>query len=215
MVIKDLNATENFIECLSSTSCTSYTYNKYKSGDILIQILFSLIKTNKEFAHIKTIELQDNSMKKCYGIGIQLKYLRTITDGVPYYAKYNIRPQNKSDYKIFTQNRELHKKNIILKNSIIKDIFNSSKELKNKNSYKIYKKYFEDNLNKNPDINPDINPAIYLRKLIDLENTNLTYKLTNEEKASICELVSYSIKRIYFACGYMDYNIDLWVLKIR
>jgi hypothetical protein len=39
--------------------------HKFKSGDILVQILIELVKTNDAFSHIKIIEVQDNSVKRC------------------------------------------------------------------------------------------------------------------------------------------------------
>jgi hypothetical protein len=53
----------------------------------------------------------------------------------------------------------------------------------------------------------------YLNLFSDLDH--ILYELSNEEKSGICELLSYSIKGIYLACGYKDYNTDLLELKIR
>lgn len=86
--------------------------HKFKIRDIMMQVFLSLIKTNKEFSHITNIVLQDNSTKKCFGYGIQLKYLRTITDGIPYYAKYNFRPEYLEDKEVFRYNRNLYKSNV-------------------------------------------------------------------------------------------------------
>ena len=176
--------------------------NKYKVGNILMQVILEIVKTKKEFEHITEIELSDTSIKKCYGIGIKLKYLRTITHGEPYYAKYGFRPQNKLDYKTYKYNKELYKKGVHINSSIIKDIFKLSKELK-KSVYKAYKKYIEASLSKAN----DIDPAILLKRLIELENMKKPFELSNEEKSSICELVSFTVKNIYLACGYKDYEI--------
>ena len=72
---------EDCIECLDKK-------HKYKVGNILMLIILELVKTHKIFSHITEIELSDTSIIKCYDIGLQLKYLKTITDGIPFYAKY-------------------------------------------------------------------------------------------------------------------------------
>jgi hypothetical protein len=122
--LNDLNATEDCIACDDNK-------NKFKIGDILMQIFIELVKTNDEFTHIKNIILQDNSTKKCYGYGIQLKYLKTITDGIPYYAKYDFRPVYKKDIETFRYNRNLHASNIILDNKILIKNFEDMKKEKN------------------------------------------------------------------------------------
>ena len=101
LIIKDLVIFDNvkYIERNDSK-------HKFKSGDILVQILIELIKTNEAFSHIKIIEVQDNSMKRCSGIGIQLKYMRTITDGIPYYAKIGFLPNKVTDNAIYERNKK-------------------------------------------------------------------------------------------------------------
>jgi len=58
---------------LSSNECVKCKdeTKKIKPGDILIQILLKIIKTNPKFSHIKKIELADTSKKSCYDIGIE------------------------------------------------------------------------------------------------------------------------------------------------
>jgi hypothetical protein len=203
LTLTDLNANDDCVVCQDKS-------HKYKIGDILMQIFLQYVKDNKDVKHITEIQLQDNSIKKCYGIGIKLKYLRTITHGEPYYAKYGFRPQTKLDYKTYKYNKELYKKGVHINSSIIKDIFKLSKELK-KSVYKAYKKYIEASLSKSN----DIDPAILLKRLIELENMKKPFELSNEEKSSICELVSFTVKNIYLACGYKDYEIDLWTLQLK
>jgi hypothetical protein len=200
---------EDCIKCTKGAFGTDKN-NKYKVGNILMQVILEIVKTKKEFEHITEIELSDTSIKKCYGIGIKLKYLRTITHGEPYYAKYGFRPQNKLDYKTYKYNKDLYKKSVHINSSIIKDIFKLGKELK-KNVYKTYKKYIEGSLSK---VN-DIDPAILLKNLIELENMKKPFELSNEEKSNICELVSFTVKNIYLACGYKDYALDLWTLQLK
>jgi hypothetical protein len=88
LILNDLNSNDDCIVCKDEN-------HKYKVGDILMQIFLEYIKNNKDIKHITEIQLQDNSMKKCYSIGIKLKYLRTIISGEPYYAKYGFRPFEK------------------------------------------------------------------------------------------------------------------------
>ena len=203
LTLTDLNANDDCVVCQDKK-------HKYKVGDILMQIFMEYIKINKDVKHITEIELQDNSMKKCYGTGIKLKYLRTITNGEPYYAKYGFRPQNKLDYKTYKYNKDLYKKGIRINSLIIKDIFKLSKEFK-KSMYTVYKKYIEASLSKTT----DIDPALLLRRLIELENMKLPFELSNEEKSSICELVNFAIIKIYLACGYKDYESNLWTLQLK
>ena len=205
LTLTELSANDDCVVCQDKS-------HKYKVGDILMQIFLQYVKDNKDVKHITEIQLQDTSIKKCYGIGIKLKYLRTITHGAKgtYYAKYGFRPQTKLDYKTYKYNRELYKKGVHINSSIIKDIFKLSKELK-KSVYKAYKKYIEASLSKAN----DIDPAILLKRLIELENMKKPFELSNEEKSSICELVSFTVKNIYLACGYKDYEIDLWTLQLK
>ena len=84
---------------------------KIKAGDTMIQILLKTLEINKKFAHIKKLELSDTSKKSCYDIGIELVYLKTITHGIPYYAKFGFRPKNENDCKVFRKNREIFKLN--------------------------------------------------------------------------------------------------------
>jgi hypothetical protein len=114
------------------------------------------------------------------------------------------------DYKTYKYNKDLYKKGVHINSSIIKDIFKLGKELK-KSVYKTYKKYIEASLSKAN----DIDPAILLKRLIELENMKKPFELSNEEKSSICELVSFTVKNIYLACGYKDYEIDLWTLQLK
>lgn len=205
MELNDLNASEDCIACKDKE-------NKYKIGDILMQIFLELIKTNDEFKHIKTITLQDNSTKKCFGYGIQLKYLKTITDGIPYYAKYGFRPVYREDIERFRYNRTHFKTNVILENKILIEIFDKMKKEKNISAYNTYKKYLRNKLLEQE----QINPAVLLRKMMNVEIENFDDKqLTNEEKNGFCEIINMKIKRIFEVCGYKDYEVDKWFLNIR
>jgi hypothetical protein len=197
----DLNAIEDCIYCEDKK-------NKFKIGDILMQIFLELIRTNKEFTHIKKITLQDNSTKKCYGYGIPLKYLRTITNGTPYYAKYGFRPYNKKNVEIFRENREVFKKNNLLDTKILNNIFEETRNETNIYAYETYKNYLKKDLVKKEKI--DIKQL--LRDMMDIEKT----KLENKYKNGFCELLNMKIIDIYLACGYKSFvgHDDRWVLEI-
>jgi hypothetical protein len=182
--------------------------HKFKAGDILMQILIELVKNNNSFDHIKTIELQDNSIKRCYGIGLKLKYLRTITDGIPYYAKFGFRPIENEYYEIFCYNREHHKKINLISSIIIDEIFEKSKNKNNQEPYKIYKSLFKNFILSETKI--DI--KILLRKMIEYGENE---KVDTKNKKLVCELLSYIIKPLYIKLGYKDYDDTLWALKIR
>ena len=175
----------------------------YKVGDILMQIIIQLVKENKLFSHIKQIELTDISKKMCYGIGLELKYLRTITHGTPYYSKYGFRPKNEVDYETFRYNRNNYKLNKSITNTELFKIIKDSKV----NDNKSYKKYFYDYIKSNKIINPKI-ILIEMIKLIN--NTNDV-----NEKKEICNFVEAIYDIIYNILGYKNYRKSKWILKIR
>lgn len=98
---------------------------KFNSADILMKIILKLIKSNPEFSHIDKIELADSSQKQCYNVGLQLIYLRTITHGVPYCAKFGFRPALQTDYEdVFIYNRNNFKLNKTITNDELFNIIN-------------------------------------------------------------------------------------------
>jgi hypothetical protein len=177
----------------------------YKVGDILMQIIIQLVKIAKPFSHIKQIELSDVSKKKCYGISLELIYLKTITDGIPFYAKYGFRPQNEVDYEIFRYNRNNYKLNKTITNDQLFTIIKESK-LK-KETYEIYKKYFNDYIKNNKIINPK---ELLESMIVYIDNTHNV-----NEKKEICNLVYAIYKEIYKILGYKEYRDKIWILKIR
>jgi hypothetical protein len=77
-----------------------------------MQIILELVRNKQQFSHIDKIELADSSQKQCYDIGLKLIYLRTMTHGIPYYAKFGFRPMLKTDYEdVFVHNRNNFKLN--------------------------------------------------------------------------------------------------------
>ena len=188
--------------------------NKYKVGNILMQVI-EIVKTKKEFEHITEIELSDTSIKKCYGIGINLKHLRTITHGEPYYAKYGFRPYEKKAYEIYRYNRKLYKEYKAVDNKVVDKIFENTKVINNKKPYLLYiKKYKKYILKTNP-----VDVKLLINKIIsngDSEDIDI------ETRKSGCELLSYTIVPLYIALGYKEYVDDngtslgdIWTLQIR
>ena len=103
-----------------------------KTGEILkigigillfIVVLYSLATsisiTSKEgflvgttgIAHTCTPGVTLTPGEKCYDISLKLVYLRTMTDGIPYYARFGFRPVLQTDYDIFKYNRTNYKLN--------------------------------------------------------------------------------------------------------
>jgi len=179
----------------------------YKVGDILMQIIIQLVKKDKSLSHIKQIELSDTSKKMCYNIGIELLYLRTITHGIPFYAKYGFKPEYDVDRDTFRYNRNNFKLNKTITNDELFKIIEKVKINKNKKTNNIYKKYFYNYIKDNN----IINPKILLTNMIKVMNN------TNDvnEKKEICNIVNFIYKDIYRILGYKDYRKKIWILKIR
>ena len=207
LILKDFNAEEDCI------ACEDKTY-KFKIGDILMQIFLEFVRTNKELSHIKRIELMDNSTKKCYGLGLRLKYLKTIIDGIPFYAKYGFRPIEEEAQKIFRYNRLKFKENILLDNVEVDKIFEDTIKMNNKKPHEIYVKLYKKYIIKN---NP-IDVKQLIRKMIDLGNNQ---NVLMEKRLNTCELLTYVIRQFYIKLGYSDYiHIngsslgELWFLDV-
>ena len=175
----------------------------YKVGDILMQIIIQLVKVDKLFKHIKQVEVSDTSKKMCYNIGIELSYLRTITHGIPFYAKYGFRPEYEVDYDTFRYNRNNFKLNKTITNKELFEIIGKSKLNKNN----VYKKYFYNYIKSNNIINPKILLIDMIKFINNTNNVN--------EKKEICNIVDSIYKDIYKILGYKDYRKKIWILKIR
>jgi len=180
--------------------------HKYKVGNILIQIIIELVKSSKEFSHITEIELSDTSIKKYNGLGLGLKYLRTITNGEPYYAKYGFRPNSEYDIDIFRFNRSNYRLNKKILNNELFEIITDAKLDKQTNE--VYKKYLYNYIKSNN----EIDPKIYLTELINLIN----YKnITENEKKYIWNFVYSIYQNLYNKLGYKNYRDKIWILKFK
>jgi hypothetical protein len=182
---------------------------KFKVGNILMLIILKLINESSVFSHIKQIELSDTSQLNCNNFGLQLKYLKTITDGIPFYAKYGFRPLNSNDYDIFKFNRENYKLNKQLNNN---QIFQIITEIKlEQNIYQIYEKYFFPYI----DSTHIINPKIFLNDMIEFIKINNQNNLLTDTNKLICNFISKIYKKIFFILGYKDYDSNIWILNIK
>lgn len=207
---------KSFDECIS---CKDDKY-MFKTGDILMQIIIELVKNNPEFSHINKIELADSSQKKCYDRGLRLVYLRTMTHGIPYYAKFGFRPALKTDYeKIYYHNKENFKLGKIISNKDLLEIIEDSKINLNTIAYKAYEKYLQKHVLQNENINP-VKLIIQTIKIVDnsiSKNKNKNIKIINdmEELSGLCEFIYRIYIKLYHFLGYKDYEENLWELNIK
>lgn len=192
----------------------------FKSGDILMQIILKLVNNDPDFSHIEKIELADNSKKQCYDIGLKLIYLRTMTHGIPYYAKFGFRPVLKTDYEdVFVYNRNNFKLNKTMTRDELLNIIQKKKKNMTETTYNTYKKYIKQLI-----LNREIfDPMIFITqtiKIVDnsmLEKKNKKIKIIEDKKelAELCDFVSKIYIDIYKFLGYRDYEENLWELKIK
>jgi hypothetical protein len=181
-------------------------------------IILKLINESSIFSHIKQIELSDTSQLNCHNIGLQLKYLKTITEGIPFYAKYGFRPMSNYDLDIFRFNRENYKLNKQITNN---QIFQIITEIKlEQDIYQIYKKYFYPYIASNNIINPKIflNDMIEFVKINNSDNSdnlNNPNNLSFDTSKLICNFISKIYKKIFFILGYKDYDSNIWILNIN
>jgi hypothetical protein len=199
---------EDCIKCLDSNK-------KYKTGNILMQIVIKYIKNSKNLSHIKRIELDDASVKKCFDYGIRLIYLKMITHGETYYSKFGFKPKKvdedynendeMTDYKIFKYNKKIFKTNRNLTNIEIIDVINNS-ELK-KNSLLFYEKVLKLYLEENT----IIDTSIFMKKIVNLafdKNLNI------DKKKPICNFINSIYKKLYKKIGYKKYESNIWALNV-
>lgn len=213
----------NFIGCIKSID----ENHKYKTGDILMQIILNLVHTRKPFRHIKQIQLSDKSKKKCYDLSLELKFLRTITHGKPYYAKFGFRPLNEYDYNIYKKNYKNFKLDKTISNTQLKNIIDSKITLMTKDAYKIYLKYFSNYV----ESNCSIDPKLFLSSIITLLDTSIIPNIQEKdiknnifvgkkllqrknEMSLVAKFVSSIYKDIYHELGYLDYAESIWTLYI-
>ena len=211
-----IDGIKSFDNCIF---CKDNKY-KFKSGDILMQIILKLVKNDPQFSHIDEIELADSSQKQCYDIGLKLIYLRTMTHGVPYYAKFGFRPVLKTDYEdVFVYNRNNFNLNKTMTSDELLKIINKNKVDMNNKTYEIYEKYIKNKMLKNK-INYPVKIISDIITTVDnsiAENKNdkLIVIENKDELKGLCDFVSNIYIDIYRYLGYKFYEKNLWKLKIE
>lgn len=209
LIIQGITNRDDCIKCKDDCIKCKDESHVYKTGDILMQILFKLINKSSKFSHIKVIKLSDISKKMCYNVGIELKYLRTITHGIPYYAKYGFRPATKYDQDVFKHNRNLFDKNKFVDSSVVLKLIEDNKNKFGINIYNdVYKKYFYTYLLQHE----NINTVDFITNIISLTELK---DITKKEKKGICKFLHSIYKDLYKIIGYREYNEDKWYLRIR
>lgn len=136
----------------------------------------------------------------CYGIGLELKYLRTITHGIPYYAKYGFRPTALYDQDFFKYNRKLFDKSKFIHSSILLKLIEDNKNKVGTDIYNdVYKKYFYTYLLQHE----NITVVDFITNIISLtELKEITEK--EKEKKRICKFLHSIYKDIYKIIGYKE-----------
>lgn len=217
MIIESLLSSVECVKCEDETI-------KIKPGDVLMQILFKLLKLDPKFKHIEKIELSDISKKSCSNIGIRLLYLRTITNGIPYYAKFGFRPKFKNDYDIFKHNRNNFKLNKTISNNDLVHIIENNKNYMKENTYNVYTTYIKNFISNNK----NINPVLFFTELIDIIDISLDKKEMTKDNIffgnkiikkkqvmeCICDLINVIAKDVFIILGYKDYKSNIWQLQL-
>jgi len=211
-----IDGIKSFDECIL---CKDEKH-KFKSGDILMQIILELVKNDPQFSHIDKIELADSSQKQCYDIGLKLIYLRTMTHGIPYYAKFGFRPVLKTDYEdVFVHNRNNFKLNKTMIRDELLNIIKKKKKNMSDKTYEVYEKYIKKHILNNE----NIDPVIFISQTIKIvdnsmsKNKNKSIKIIddNVELSGLCDFISKIYIDIYKFLGYEKYEENLWELKIK
>ncbi len=163
---------------------------KFKYGDIIFQIMIYICK--KE--NIKKIELTDNSNITCANHKLKLSYLKTMTHGLPHYAKYGFIPKDSDDKIIFDQNYQIYLQNPRINKSELINLIKGTTD----------KKIISQIIKVLNEINEQ---NISIKKFISMVTTNL-------ENNQFCELANKIYKKLYISAGYkpllsQDYKLKL------
>ena len=214
VILNGIMNDEDCIKCLDPTK-------KYKTGNILMQIVIKHVKKSGNLSHIKRIELQDTSIKRCFNIGIKLIYLKMITHGETYYSKFGFKPKKVkedcdknntllTDYKVFKYNKELFKTKRTLTNQEIGDIIKNSRI--NDNEILFYKEFIKPYLKKNE----IIDTSIFIKSLMNLvfKEQKEEMKINDEKRKIICEFIAKIYENLYEKIGYKKYFSDIWILNL-
>ena len=190
--IQSINSYNDCIKCFDNKT--------FKVGEILFRIMICICVYKK----IKKIHLIDNSYLDCGNDKIPLIYLRTITQGKPYYAKYGFYPINhnkdgendyyKNELQIYRDNVDTFNINpTIKKNKLIK-ILNYQKfdEIKDKKMI-----YYLNNI---------LMPYIDSLKSNDIPIKDFVLFVIDEKKIIHCLLLINILMPLFYKCGYKQYK---------
>jgi hypothetical protein len=223
-------------------SYIKFNNQKFKTGDILMKILIKLLKTFEKFSHIKTLELEDTTIKICpyphvgaksishYDMKLMLIYLKMIMDGETYYSKYGFEPKKvKQDniktnrlvtnYQIYKYNQKLFNTNKNqMKSQDIIDVITKKIE------YKYKHKILCEKINDDAELFYDKIIKSYLNKHETINTSNFIKRLVkfafnekyDKDKRKITwNFVHEIYVNLYKKIGYKEYNDDcLWILKL-
>ena len=190
--IQSINSYNDCIKCFENKS--------FKVGEILFRIMICICVYKK----IKKIHLIDNSYLDCGNDKIPLIYLRTITQGKPYYAKYGFYPidhneDGENDY--YKNELQIYKDNI--------DTFNTNPTIKKNKLIKIlnYQKFDEIKDKKMIDyLNNILTPYIDSLKSNNISIKDLVLFMIGEKKKIPCLLLMNIIMSLFYKCGYKQYK---------
>ena len=190
--IQSINNYTNCVKCLSTGK------NIFKIGDILTQIMIIISIKNK----LNKIHLTDNSYLLCSNsVKIPLIYLRTITQGKPFYSKYGFVPKYKQDFEAYKDNiLNYNKHKTITKEQFIK--------------YFNYRK-FDINIDKHKKILNYINNTLIPR----LKETNLVSyiikSIYDDENIEGCSILNNILMKIYDELEYIRYDDKNFILDLK
>jgi len=180
MILQGIFNGDDCIKCLVSNI-------EYKVGDILMKIIIKLTSEHKNYSHIKTIKLIDNSLIAYGDLSIKLLYLRTITHGIPYYAKFGFRPES----DVNCERGEIGEIGEIGEGDEVIKVGECNKV--DNNDYQVFK-YNRTLFKQHPIINIDVLTNLINEKLTKIEiemfNKYFSYKLNKYKMIKANELIT-------------------------
>lgn len=191
----DITSIVNYQDCIKC-----FENKKFNIGEILFRIMICICV----FKKIKKIHLTDNSYLNCGNDKIPLIYLRTLTKGKPYYAKFGFKP---IDHNINGENEYYKNELQIYKDNI--DTFNTNPTIIKNKLIKIlnYQKFDEIKDKKMIDyLNNILIPYIDSLKSNDISIKDLVLFMIENKKKISCLLLMNILMHLYYKCGYKQYK---------
>lgn len=190
--IQSVNNYTNCIKCLSTGK------NIFKIGDILMQIMIIISLKN----NLHKIHLTDNSYLLCgKTVKIPLIYLRTLTQGKPFYSKYGFIPKYKQDLEAYNANiLNFNKNKIITKEQFIK--------------YFYYRK-FDEKISEHKKILAYLNNDLIPRLKKENYVSDILASIINDETKEGCSILNNILMKIYDDLEYIKYDDKNFILDLR